>query len=276
MHITQPIFIVSSGRSGTQMMHKLISGSDQVEIHHEYLCNIIQPLAVKSFMKLIPQHEIDKAICQSYGAAVHYSRKPIWIDSSNKASWLIPSLYSIFPNAKFIHLIRDGRRVVSSYYNKLNHECYVPDAVKSLSDFVLKKTKVQPPPEKKYWWPIINNSRKEHLDFLKKSQFEQIVMHWKIINKKIQTSLEKIPIEQRHFVKLEELTESQKTFDKLLGFIGINLPKVSFSSLRRPHNVHIPYNFPLNNTQKRTFWNLAGDVMDYYGYQKNADYEVVY
>ena len=50
---TRPIFIVSSGRSGTAMMEKLFGAFPQVEMHHEYMVQITQPLAVKRYLGLI-------------------------------------------------------------------------------------------------------------------------------------------------------------------------------------------------------------------------------
>jgi len=39
-------------------------------------------------------------------------------------SWLIPDLAALFPDAKFVHLVRDGRKVAGSYFRKLGAECY--------------------------------------------------------------------------------------------------------------------------------------------------------
>lgn len=50
---TRPIFIVSSGRSGTAMMEKLFNAFPQVEMHHEYMVNHVQPAAVKYYLGLI-------------------------------------------------------------------------------------------------------------------------------------------------------------------------------------------------------------------------------
>ena len=47
---TRPFFIVSSGRSGTAMLHKVLSAEGTVEMHHEYMVHIVQPLAVKRYM----------------------------------------------------------------------------------------------------------------------------------------------------------------------------------------------------------------------------------
>src|SRR5580698_10360663 len=88
----KPFFIVSSGRSGTAMLHKALSAESGVEMHHEYMVQIIQPLAVKRYLGLVGADEAAKAIAGSYGAAIRYSQATHWGDSSNKVSWLIPEL----------------------------------------------------------------------------------------------------------------------------------------------------------------------------------------
>ena len=35
---TKPFFVVSSGRSGTKMIEKLLSSFCDVEVKHEYMC----------------------------------------------------------------------------------------------------------------------------------------------------------------------------------------------------------------------------------------------
>src|SRR5580692_11330014 len=119
-----PFFIVSSGRSGTAMLHKALSSKPNVEIHHEYAVQITQPLAVKRYLGMIEETEARQTLEETFGAAIAQSRAAYWGDSSNKLSWLIPDLARLFPQARFVHLVRDGRKVASSYFHKLGAECY--------------------------------------------------------------------------------------------------------------------------------------------------------
>ena len=49
---TQPFFIVSSGRSGTAMLHKVLETAGDIEMHHEYMVHIAQPLGARRYMGL--------------------------------------------------------------------------------------------------------------------------------------------------------------------------------------------------------------------------------
>src|SRR5471032_1797961 len=97
----RPFFIVSSGRSGTAMLHKALSAKPGVEMHHEYAVQITQPLAVKRYLGLIDEAETRKVLQETFGAAIQYSEAAHWGDSSNKLSWLIPDLATLFPQARF-------------------------------------------------------------------------------------------------------------------------------------------------------------------------------
>src|SRR5471032_2186690 len=102
----RPFFIVSSGRSGTAMLHKALSPKPDVEMHHEYAVQITQPLAVKRYLGAVDADETRKVLEETFGAAIAHTRGAHWGDSSNKLSWLIPDLAALFPDARFVHLVR--------------------------------------------------------------------------------------------------------------------------------------------------------------------------
>ena len=120
----QVFFVVSSGRSGTAMLHKALSALPNVEMHHEYMVHLIQPLAVRQYWGITEPGECQAVLRHTYGAAAQYCEREFWGDSSNKLSWLIPELATLFPDAKFVHLVRDGRKVAGSFFHKLGDECY--------------------------------------------------------------------------------------------------------------------------------------------------------
>src|SRR6202012_4285711 len=101
---TQIFFIVSSGRSGTAMLHKVLSSAGDIDMHHEYMGEITQKLGGQGYQGLIGADEATRILRDVYASAVRYSRFAHWGDSSNKASWLIPELAALLPEAKFVHL----------------------------------------------------------------------------------------------------------------------------------------------------------------------------
>ena len=147
-----------------------------------------------------------------------------WGDSSNKLSWLIPELAALLPQAKFVHLVRDGRKVAGSYFRKLGDECYDDRSTAILQAFIDDPARnPAPPPEKKYWWPLPRPIRSvDGCNFARFSQFERIAWHWAEINRVILDSLAALPAARTSFVRLEDLQQSAHAVRELFDFL--NLP----------------------------------------------------
>ncbi|HVU20983.1 MAG TPA: sulfotransferase [Rhizomicrobium sp.] len=269
---TQAFFIVSSGRSGTAMLHKALSDGGDIEMHHEYMVHIVQPLAVRRYMGLIPSEDAKAVLRDTHGAAIRYSEAAHWGDSSNKLSWLIPELAELLPQAKFVHLVRDGRKVAGSYYRKLFAECYDDRSTATLQAHLADPAShPAPPPEKKYWWPIPRDAAFQNFD-----QFERIAWHWAEINRTILDSLSALPFERHLFVRLEDLLVSPQLVRTMFEFLGVAYRNEHFASFARPHNVNRPEDHPLTQAQRAAFDALAAPLMERLGYAERAEYVVNY
>ncbi|MDE2182248.1 MAG: sulfotransferase [Alphaproteobacteria bacterium] len=270
-------FVVSSGRSGTAMLQKALASTPHVEMHHEYMVHIVQPLAVRRYMGLIGADEAEAVLAQTHAAAVRYSTGPQWGDSSNKLSWLIPELAALLPQAKFIHLVRDGRKVAGSYFRKLTEECYDERSTAILAEHAADPARVAPPPpEKKYWWPLPRRDDPLAATFLKIGQFGRIAWHWSEINRVILEALAALPAQQSQFVRLEDLRASPAKLEELYDFLNLPYRKETFAMFARPHNVNRPVDELLEPRQRAQFEAIAGEMMKRLGYASRAEYVVKY
>jgi len=269
---TQSFFIVSSGRSGTAMLTKALSAAGNIEMHHEYMVHIVQKLGVRRYRGLTRADEITESLRQTHAASVHYSEAAHWGDSSNKLSWLIPELAALLPEAKFVHLVRDGRKVAGSYFRKLADECYDDRSVAVLQAFLDDPTATPaPPPEKKYWWPIPRDPA-----FRNYNQFERIAWHWAEINRVILDSLERLPASRKHFVRLEDLYASAHEVRSLFRFLNLSYRDEIGQMFARPHNVNRPEDRLLDAAQADAFARIADPMMAELGYRGRAEYVVNY
>jgi len=273
---TTPIFVVGSGRNGTRTIMKLLSGFDSVEIHHEYLCTHIQPWAAKYFMGKASRHEITDVFRSLHGAAIWYSNAEFWVDCSNKLSWIIEPILEVFPGAKFVHLVRDGRKVANSYFKKLTAEIYDDECVQVLQNWLDHDHLPEPPPEKKYWWNIPQSGQPFYQEFRKFNQFERCCYQWAESNRVILQSLENIPKNQKFFVRLEDMVSQKTVLTEFLDFFCISYSDDLFDFLRTPQNVIFPMDFPLTPVQKRQFNHIARDMMIRLGYAEREEYIVRY
>jgi hypothetical protein len=269
---TQSFFIVSSGRSGTAMLTKALAAAGDIEMHHEYMVHIGQKLGARRFMGFASAEEATETLRQTHAAAIHYSEAAHWGDSSNKLSWLIPELAALLPEAKFVHLVRDGRKVAGSYFRKLAEECYDDRSVAVLQAHLDDPaTNLAPPPEKKYWWPIPRDPA-----FRTYNQFERIAWHWAEINRVIRDSLGALPATRKHFVRLEDLYASAHEVRSLFQFLNLSYRDETAAMFARPHNVNRPEDRLLDADQLTRFERIANPMMEELGYAQRPEYVVNY
>ena len=269
---TEPFFIVSSGRSGTAMLHKVLETAGDIEMHHEYMVHIAQPLGARRYMGLAESEEVARVLRNTHAAAIRYTTAGHWGDSSNKLSWLIPEMAALLPEAKFVHLVRDGRKVAGSYFRKLFAECYDDRSVAVLQAHLDDPVKnPPPPPEKKYWWPIPRDPQFHAYD-----QFERIAWHWAEVNRVIAQSLAALPPERSHFARLEDLYVSPSGVKGLFHFLNLPYRDEHFAMFARPHNVKRPEDELLTAEQSAHFDAIAGGVMATLGYAGMPEYVVNY
>jgi Sulfotransferase family len=274
---TKAFFIVSSGRSGTAMLHKALSAVPGVEMHHEYMVHIVQPLAVRRYLGLANAAEARAAILATHAAAIRYSAAMQWGDSSNKLSWLIPDLAAALPEARFVHLVRDGRKVAGSYYRKLGDECYDDRSTGVLQAHYDDPAQIAaPPPEKKYWWPVPRRGDPMADAFRRFSQFERICWHWAEINRVVLDELARLPVERHIFLRLEDLRASPAEVQRLYRFLGLPYRDSAFSVFARPHNVNRPEDRLLDARERKAFDRIAAPVMTRLGYAGRDEYVVNY
>jgi hypothetical protein len=228
-------------------------------------------------MGILDEASVLDVLRLTHASAVHYCSAPMWGDASNKLSWLIPLLDRLFPTARYVHLVRDGRKVASSFFHKLGAECYDDASTQILQAFYDAEGALPaPPPEKKFWWPLPRHGEATARPFRAFSQFERIAWHWAEINRVITRDLAAIPEERRHFVRLEDLVTRAHSRQQLLNFLGLPWDNRVAALLMRPHNVNRPEDYPLSPKQTEQFWLLAGDTMRQFGYHERPEYRVAY
>ncbi len=257
------------------MLHKALAAKAGVEMHHEYAVQITQPLAVKRYLGLIDDAATQKTLRETFGAAVHWSQGAHWGDSSNKLSWLIPDLAALFPDARFVHLVRDGRKVASSYFHKLGAENY-DDRSNAAMQAHYDGDAPAPPPEKPYWWPVPRRDDPMATAFRGFDQFQRICWHWAEVNRVATDALAALPQDRTLFVRLEDLTQSPALVRSLLDFLGLPYADSDFAVFARPHNVNRPEDKLLDNTQRVQFDAIASVMMERLGYGDRAEYAVSY
>ena len=272
---TQPIFILSSGRSGTYSFYNALKNEKNIEIHHEFCFEKSLRNSVLYYLGVINKREAFKILKKNHNFSINKSKKKIWIDSSNALPWMLDLVVEKFPTAKFIFLIRNGKKVVSSFFYKHNKIMYDKKNVIMLKKFIDKKINYIST-EKKYWRPIPLNKNK-FSSFVNKGQFHMICCYWRDLNKKIRKSLKKVKSNKKFLLKFENIKDKNQ-LRKLLQFVGVRKNRVSkvIDKFNEPINVKIPKNFKLTSKQEKIFKKVCKKEMIINGYKLGDDYKVNY
>lgn len=253
MNDTGLIFVLGSGRCGTKALVQMLQGTPNLEAHHEYCRYAYQREAVLYAMNFLGKPLMEKRLDEIYGSAAYYSEAGQFLDSSHKLVPVADLLVEMFPDAKFIHLIRDGRKVAASFYYKL--QIHDDRAAAMLRQFKANPGKFPvPPPSEKYWFMPTSYTR-----------FERIIHHWADSNARI----EKAFVKAKHsmFVRLEDVTTNEGTLQALIDFIGVPYTDTYWKVINKPNHAYVPINYHLTDGQRVAFEAMGGGIMNrYYGY----------
>ena len=275
MKKTIPVFILSSGRSGTYSFFKNLKNLENLKVNHEYLFEETLKNSVSYHMKIINEKKILEFIDKKYSLGIKKTKKFFWIDSSNALPWIIKPLKNKFKNARFVFLIRNGKKVVSSFYNKYKNVMYNKKDILILKKYFDKKID-NIPLDKKFWRPIPTSS-KSFKYFLEKNQFSKICLYWSLINKTIRKNLASVKRKDKFYFKLENINKKNE-FTKLLKFIGVKKKDIRkvIKKFNRPENVKKPINFNLTINQIKDFNRYCKDEMLKNNYKLEEYYKVQY
>jgi len=132
-NLQNPVFLIGCGRSGTTMLERLLR-------NHQDICsfseanNVWDPKGYRWYNKNLKRPPIwynpmeytkvwrdyfnmdyIRQIRNVFGCYQFLSRKKIFLNKSPMNTFRIPDILAIFPDARFIHIIRDGRAVAFSW-----------------------------------------------------------------------------------------------------------------------------------------------------------------
>lgn len=203
-----------------------------------------------SYSELCADIYILFGIKQKKGASLWGDKNGLWLEK-------MPILYSLFNKAKFIHIVRDGRDVATSYLD------------------------------------INQYSGPRHKYFPKlPTQIEQIAEIWNKNVLSISRFLSKIPVENHIEIKYEDLVcQNELVVTTLLGFLNLPPSPSVFSYYEINKSKHLEpdeflgwkaklnepldrsnigkYKYRLSPSDIKIFEQIATDALEKYGYQKN-------
>lgn len=232
------MFVLSTGRSGSMMIARALAKHPALFAIHEpqIHLNVEAYVAWKLGKSVLDRRVLSKVELKRKRKVEQVQENGlIYVESSHYLSLLIPYLASIF-DARFVHLVRDGRQFVRSamdcgFYQRIHSPSAMAKQVvrrKFLIDVGVTDEDLLLVP------PLLAHTR-----------FRRCAWLWSEVNTIICEELDKLPSEHHFFLKLEDFGE--KSLGELLSFMNISSDA---NMIRRMLN--IGYDRP-NSTIQRQF-----------------------
>lgn len=237
-------FVLAIGRSGTRFLAELLNQIPGAYVAHEpvdddYLAH------QKAF------HNEKEAVYY----VQRFRRKEIYLRVRDREVTTYGEVNSLlrrhcnalkraFPNAHFVHLVRDGRDVARSMMSR--------------------KTMTHEDPHTTLIYPTNADPWKDEWDEM--SRFEKLCWYWQVENHYLRNNIERT-------VQLERLISSYDYFSKqLLCPLDLNVPKsVWQAAVDRPKNATEQYEIPhwtsWERQRKTIFREICGEEMNRLGYE---------
>lgn len=163
-----------------------------------------------------------------------------FIDSSNLYIHFTDAVYKLFPEAKFILTVRNGRDFVRSAFSRRWHEKIMFGTVPQQDDPYFEKWKVMTPLQKNAWT-------------------------WDYRNRRAIEGLKTIPEKQKLIIRIEDITRKEVQ-DSLEAFTGIKINRNNTGKLNANPSFDFPPKEEWSDVQNREFEEIAGGMMKFFGY----------
>jgi len=196
--LRRPIFVIGAPRSGTTFLGRCLSELPELSYHFE-------PLVTKAATRYVYLGEWDdRWACFFYRMVyrwlmrIHLDGDLRFAEKTPRNCWIVRFLRNSFPDAQFVHIVRDGRDVAVS---------------------LLQKPWVRRP-YGRFWVPADSRAAYEAA-----SDLERCIWAWRAFTEQAITDTEGLPSTQYHELRYEALaTVPRETMEPLLDFLGIDDP----------------------------------------------------
>jgi len=306
------VFIVGSPRSGTTLLGEIFDSlPDVAQWYEPYFIWDRQfrnhPHDERSARDA--NAEVTEQIRKDFFRYHRHSNCRILVDKSPRNSLKIPFIRSIFPEARFIHLLRDGRDVVLSIQREWLKRIKIARGegvdrkfnYTAATKVVNRWLKRQPFIEDRlraFWfetgWHVFNRSR--HLnrlrwggeigwgpkfkDWEKFFQKEPLIRfnarQWVSCLERINQSWSELPKDRKLLIRYEDLlTNPENTFDQMGRFIGTENNQKLFTSIQRlKRNNFNKWKFEMDRSQAEYIHDILTPMLIQLGYESDPKWQV--
>lgn len=247
-------FVLSTGRSGSKTISFTLSENPKVSCRHEISPFIIKLSTDYAYGRYSEDYFLD-ILDEVYGKSKRTPKGELLGESNQKLTVLAPLLHKLFPKAKFIWIIRNGKDVVSSIHGR---DWYWPEHKNDTELFN---------PNHRTW----DNYRIEGdkvgqfttEEWNNMTRFEKNCWYWVYWNDLIEDFFKSLPEEQKLMFKLEEFDQN---IDNIQSFLNVEPEKIKTQKTNEAYYV-IKKFVQWDEKQKESFNQICGPTMKKWDYR---------
>lgn len=250
------VFVLSTGRVGTQTLSSIFKLATNIFAYHEP-----KPL-LYGLSKLSYEFSNNTLVRKVLREAFLIARKEImeyslfygrgYVETSPQTTFLAPIILEAIPNARFIHVVRDPRDVVRSGMRRKWYDGHVAD-----------KTRIVP-----------NHDSEEGIQWRSFTIFQKNLWLWTETNKWIHKFSTGLPNDRILLICAEDLfTVHEEIIEKLFAFIDSPIPskrqikRVLSKSLNSQKDGIFPEVSDWSGEMRKDLISIAGSTAEVYGYK---------
>ena len=184
------------------------------------------------------------------------SRKSI--DVSNAGIWCVNDIYNFQNNCKFLMVVRNGYKVVTSFFNKFEKLMYPESQIFQSKQF-FRERNFEYPLDKTFWRPLPEDDTFFEV-YKDNIRFALICWYWsETINQ-----YEKNASLFLDIMRFEDLVSGEK-LHLFIEHLDLPFDNEMHEFFLKPTNIENRTNYKMNKTQKMIFDTICGEqMMKYY------------
>ncbi len=256
-----PVFVLSTGRSGSKYIHQILSLADSTISFHEASPTLMY------FSNFAYHNKEQKELLKAMFLAARmelvlnaFNKNQTFIESNQCIVFFASAIKDVFQNARFIHLIRHPGDFIRSAIMKGWH----------LNDSIWESGRVR-----------INNDK----EWNKLNHIEKLAWVWATTNSYIKRFLNTLESNKAFATRLEDIVCNQEYLAHLISFVGcqdeVPLEKIKELQSIKVNELHIHENEPTNmkkissyphysewcDFDKEKVRKVVGELPSEYGYE---------
>ncbi len=247
----RPAFVLSTGRSGTLLLNRLLLLSPQAFAVHQPKPELIR-VSKLAYEKIYQSPEVFEEVFRTAREELMFEAvklQKVFIETNNHITFFAPIISKVFPNAVFLHLVRHPGDFIRSGIRRRWYS--------GMHDYDLGRIVPVSGEYKERWKEL--------------SDIEKIGWLWNETNQFIDNFKKSVPEENFSSVKAEDLFKKTAVTKEIFDFLKLNgfNERLVQRTIKNPVNVQRKGHFPpykdWNELEKRKLKKIAV-LAENYGY----------